>query len=374
MIESEFVVDLQDNSNDIYYFLRAHVYHSMKNEYPLNASVVLSKASGFVVKASWDCRSRALNRCAHIAAVLLTLVDYTKANGHQVTISSTSKPCVWNRGKKRGKDPQPLHKAKYKSKKLSDRRVYDWDPRPKEHRGEVSKQQINNLIIDLQSASAAINKQESMWETALRFFYEDYELGKERKTVLLEQLATLEENLSPSSTCIPAGSFGAAEIPGTAGQSDSPAWFRERQFRITASKCKQACLQGKDSGEIVWKSFHWISKKLCSPKFAFLAASPDGLVTEHGKSIITEIKCLKLFREMSVEELVQQCKDGKISSDVLNQQCFKVVDGKLILRESHMYYYQVQLLLLVIDFDACDFVLHSPKGQPSVQRILMDNC
>ena len=111
----------------------------------------------------------------------------------------------------------------------------------------------------------------------------------------------------------------------------------------------------------------WVNKK-----FAFLAASPDGLVTENGKSIITEIKCLKLFREMSVKELMQQCKDGKISSDVLNQQCFKVVDGKLILRESHMYYYQVQLLLLVTDFDACDFVLHSPKGQPSVQRILRD--
>ena len=134
--------------------------------------------------------------------------------------------------------PQPLHKAKYKSRKLSDGRVYDWDPRPKEHRGEVTKQQINNFIIDLQSASAALNKQESMWETSLRNFYEDYELGKERKTVLLEQVATLEENLSPSSKCIPAGSFGAAEIPGTADQSDSPAWFRERQYRITASKCK----------------------------------------------------------------------------------------------------------------------------------------
>ena len=73
-----------------------------------------------------------------------------------------------------------------------------------------------------------------------------------------------------------------------------------------------------------------------------------------------------------MEELVQQCKDGKISSDVLNQQCFKVVDGKLIFRESHMYYYQVQLLLLVTDFDACDFVWHSPKEQPSVQRILRD--
>ena len=204
LMETEFVVDLQDNSNDIYYFLRAHVHHSMKNEYPLNASVVLSKASLFIVKASCDCRSRALNRCPHIAAVLLTLVDYTKANGHRVTISSTSKPCVWNRGKKRAKDPQPLHKAKYKSRKLSDGRVYDWDPRPKELRGEVTKQQINNFIIDLQSASAAMNKQESMWETSLRTFYEDYELGKERKTVLLEQVATLEENLSPSSTCITA--------------------------------------------------------------------------------------------------------------------------------------------------------------------------
>ena len=94
LIKSEFVVDLQDNSNDIYYFLRAHVHHSMKNEYPLNASVALSKASGFVVKASCDCRSRALNRCTHIAAVLLTLINYTKANGHRVTMSSTSQPCV----------------------------------------------------------------------------------------------------------------------------------------------------------------------------------------------------------------------------------------------------------------------------------------
>ena len=105
-------------------------------------------------------------------------------------------------------------------------------------------------------------------------------------------------------------------------------------------------------------------------KFSFLAASPDGLVTENGKSIIIEIKCLKLLRELSVEELVQQCKDGKISSDVLNRQCFKVVDGKLILRQSHMYYFQVQMLLLVTDFDVCNFVLHSHKGHPSVQQIL----
>ena len=82
------------------------------------------------------------------------------------------------------------------------------------------------------------------------------------------------------------------------------------------------------TGNKVHTTSLWVNKK-----FAFLAACPDGLVTENGKAIITEIKCLKLFREMSVKELVQQCRDSKISSDVLNQQCFKIVGCKLILRE-----------------------------------------
>ena len=78
-------MDIQDNKNEQHYFILAHVHHSMKNEYPLNVSVVLSKASGFVVKTSCDCKSRALTRCAHVAAVLLTLVDYTDKHGHRVT-------------------------------------------------------------------------------------------------------------------------------------------------------------------------------------------------------------------------------------------------------------------------------------------------
>lgn len=82
LIKSGYVVDLQDNQNDKHYFLRAHVHHSMKNEYPLNVSVALSKASGFVIKASCDCRSKALNRCAHVASVLLTLVNHTEEQGH----------------------------------------------------------------------------------------------------------------------------------------------------------------------------------------------------------------------------------------------------------------------------------------------------
>lgn len=418
LIASEYVVDIQDNKNEQHYFIRAHVHHSMKNEYPLNVSVVLSKASGFVVKASCDCKSRALTRCAHVAAVLLTLVDYTDKHGHRVTEQSTSKACVWNRGKKRAKNPNAVHETNYKSRKVMDGRVYNWDPRPKELRREVTSQEINKFIIDLQSASVAINEGESMWETSLRISYEDYELTNDRRSQVQDQVNLLEENLSPPSTT--AGRVSAVEIPGTSDQSNSPTWFRERQYRLTASNCKGACLlgdqelsdQGKESRDLLWKCFHWISKNLwfsktvqtsdmkygiseepkareaytkvtgnrvkttglwVNKKFSFLAASPDGLATEkNGKTVLLEIKCLKLLREMSVTDLVQQCSSGDIASEILNRQCFKITDGKLILQESHVYYYQVQLLLLVTDLDFCDFVLHSPKGPPSVQRIPRD--
>ena len=105
LLESEFIEDAQDNNTETHYFLRAHVQHSMKNEYPLDVMVALSKFSDFVVKASCNCKASALNRCAHVAALLLKLEEYTKKNGHRVTTPSTSKSCTWNRGKKRTKKP-----------------------------------------------------------------------------------------------------------------------------------------------------------------------------------------------------------------------------------------------------------------------------
>ena len=139
-----------------------------------------------------------MNRCAHVAAVLLTLVDYTDKHRHCVTEQSTSKPCAWNRGKKRAKNLHTVHETNYKPKKLRDGRVYHWDPRPKEHREEVTSQEINKFIIDLQSASVAINEGESMWETSLKISYEDYELNNDRKSQLQDHVILLEENLSPS--------------------------------------------------------------------------------------------------------------------------------------------------------------------------------
>lgn len=79
--------------------------------------------------------------------MLLTLVDYTGKHGHRVTEQSTSKPCLWNCGKKRAKNPNTVHETNYKSRKLSDGRVYHWDPRPKEHWGEVTSEEINKFEL-----------------------------------------------------------------------------------------------------------------------------------------------------------------------------------------------------------------------------------
>ena len=104
--KSEFIDDVHDNEDNRDYYVRAHVHHSMKNDLPLAVHITLSKATGYVKKATCSCKARALNRCAHVAAVLLMLDDYVKTNGHIVNEPSTSQPCVWNKGKKRKKNPK----------------------------------------------------------------------------------------------------------------------------------------------------------------------------------------------------------------------------------------------------------------------------
>ena len=163
--KSEFIDDVHDNEDNRDYYVRAHVHHSKKNDLPLAVHITLSKATGYVKKATCSCKARALNRCVHVAAVLLMLDDYVKTNGHIVNEPSTSQPCVCNKGKKRKKNPKALHEAAYNSL-LSNKRkkLYHWDPRPLEYR-KTCKSLISGLVTDLQVDTANSGKDISMWET-----------------------------------------------------------------------------------------------------------------------------------------------------------------------------------------------------------------
>lgn len=75
-LDSGFVYDVSDNKTVKNYFIRAHVWSSMKNQLPHNLLVILSVHSGAVIYALCEsCKADALGRCSHIVAVLLKLLD-----------------------------------------------------------------------------------------------------------------------------------------------------------------------------------------------------------------------------------------------------------------------------------------------------------
>jgi len=95
-------------------------------------------------------------------------------------------------------------------------------------------------------------------------------------------------------------------------------------------------------------------------KFPFLGCSPDGIV---GNDTVKGLKILKLY---SLEAVTSP------TSLVPKSQCFKVENGKLILKLCHKYYYPCQQILLVTGQENCDFILHAASGPDSVQRIPRD--
>ena len=130
------------------------------------------------------------------------------------------------------------------------------------------------------------------------------------------------------------------------------------------NESKAIAIYSSQTGNKVVSSGLWINAK-----YLHLGASPDGLILDDStinvKGII-EVKCLKIFRGRSIEQIIQQ----KLPE--LSRQCFKVVDNKILLKTSHSYYYQIQLQLLVTEAEYCDFVLYPDIGKLYIQRILDD--
>ena len=394
-VDSGFVHDVRDAKSNDYYFVKAHVWPSMRSDLPHNVSVILSNSSGAVIHASCEpCKVSALGRCSHIVAVLMSILDHAEKNGHTASVACTSKPCTWNKGKKRNKNPQRLSDANYPSKRKKSLNI-NYDPRPPSNR-KVTPQHINDLLKNLQTISAKnSNGVVSMWETQLQMTYKDYSLDKDMIENLREKTNILKTNLM---------SDKLMEIAGTREQSSSEEWFTQKFRRLTASNCQLGCKIGKlvstDAPEAavraynfiksnVWKldgtdfqSF-WMKYGLASehkainkykeqtnaevyqtglwvnPKFTFLGCSPDGLVGDDG---LVEIKSLKLFKNNTIEEITS----GKVTA---KSQCFTVENGKCVLRQTHAYYYQVQMQLLITERDFCDFILYAEEDEVSIERI-----
>ena len=95
---------------------------------------------------------------------------------------------------------------------------------------------------------------------------------------------------------------------------------------------------------------------------SFLGASPDGIIDKVGGDShkIIEIKCPYSFRDFSIEEACTKTNFYcTINSDILH------------LKRNHVYYYQVQGTMAIINATECDFIEWTPKSM-KVEKIMFD--
>ena len=89
---------MMDTGTSQHYFVRAHVWPSMKTDLPHNVVIVLSVNSGAVIHASCEpCRASSLGRCSHVVAVLFSILDNVTKHEALISKPCTSKECSWNK-------------------------------------------------------------------------------------------------------------------------------------------------------------------------------------------------------------------------------------------------------------------------------------
>lgn len=105
---SGFVHDMTDTKSDDHYFVRAHVWPSMKSDLPHNVTIILFLHSCAVIHASCvSCKASELGRWSHVVAALLSIVDHVKIHSPKTTTPCTSKECTWIKGRKKEKEKPP---------------------------------------------------------------------------------------------------------------------------------------------------------------------------------------------------------------------------------------------------------------------------
>lgn len=98
-----------------------------------------------------------------------------------------------------------------------------------------------------------------------------------------------------------------------------------------------------------------------SKETPFLGASPDGLVGSEG---IVEVKCLSSVKG-DLKEFV---------SEKNNKTCMELnKEGKLMLKRTHNYYFQVQGQLNITKRSWCDFIIFTRTNKLFVERITIDS-
>ena len=187
----------------------------------------------------------------------------------------------------------------------------------------------------------------------------------------------------------------------TREQSSEDRWFEERGKRLTSSnfgpivkrrrqrypktlmsnikssrsKCPKPCQWGKDKECEAIMEYAKTKKQqgnidvcahcgfVVNSIFPWLGASPDFLVFDGAEANsfgIGEVKCPFSKKDMTVDEA---CKDKNF--------CLQKLTGKIQLKKSHNYFYQIQGCMATLNVSWCDFVVFT-NVDLHIERIYFD--
>ncbi|XP_057298496.1 uncharacterized protein LOC130629359 [Hydractinia symbiolongicarpus] len=366
--------------------------------------------SGWILSANCTCMSGLGSACSHTGALLFKLQACTQLELNKED-ACTSKLCEWNKARKRA-HPAPLHKINFKRPKKNEKLPKIASPFKGTLEG-FSRADPVKFCHDSQITILKELKQITPYTAVLTCislkFRDDPSSGEDTDTAYETEENTVPELLTSffdpcsvnyseqkiSQVCDKLyknykGQTDQKQYDNltkiTKDQSQSNKWMLYRAGRITSSNCKKAYTcniqkpaistiksimqynenistpsmkYGKESEPKAFKSFNEMMKTKhenftvditglhINEKYHHIGASPDGLTfcKCHGKGLL-EIKC-----PFNFQHGLENYKTHK-NCPITNYDKMK---------ETHEYYFQMQLQMLVTERNYCYFFVWSKK-------------
>ncbi|XP_069134924.1 uncharacterized protein [Argopecten irradians] len=371
-----------------------------------NLNVCLSKKSGYIIQAFCNCKAGTAGLCAHVGALLYTLVK-TKD-------SCTSNECKWDRPRPIIRKPSPkrvcdisFRKTEKESGNLKTKPYPSiYKAGPCQDDGDLF---LSQLLDGLESIypECVLYKTMRMVQTDISAFLDMYlppfmyrdsiDIHSEECMVVFRSFL---DNISLDSSM-----SEKVEIA-TRGQHCNQNWVEARRNLVTASNIADVVKRRTDNPDkLLYRLFGYDSNsktnrvkslvhgrefegqalteytayhlKRCenveiesrglyvNPRYPFLGASIDAQVncSECGTGIV-EIKCPYGAAD---DDLPWRSREPVECARDKNFYC-SVVEGSLKLKDSHKYMYQVQGQMAIYELEWADFVIWTKKGI-SVERI-----
>ncbi|XP_066023281.1 uncharacterized protein [Pocillopora verrucosa] len=375
-------------------FLKAKCTHSMKVGDTPHTSWICSRKNGEIISAYCTCTAGMSGSCIHVMALLFR-IEAANRNG-MTNPACTSKECVWNVpiGNKTVIKPSRICDMEWKASKLnkettrpaidSRRKLFNSHEELKPLTPKGKRKSFYNNLKDLLPESAFIKLATAEFEEPCS------------TSVTIEINTEVPECVMPKSS---KKDLSADDIhlieQGTIGQSENEAWHDYRKGRLTASnfyrvytKVETLKTKGGDAQELVdtiqgksnGPSEHLPAlkygrnmEKVAKDKYVklfqrehkdakfrecglfidesdqFIGASPDLLVECSCCGLgVLEVKCpYSIVNDLPSED---------------NLSYLVKINGKIVLKEKHAYFAQIQGQMAVTKRTWCHFLVYTQKG------------